>query len=149
MNALHDRMAGSDPVDAFNRGTRRVLTTITVLAGGVALTHQLLTNALAATHKAGPLGAAHALLTWPLPLTQPILAGVSAVVLGVIGMQTGGWRQVTPRQGWYLSGFTVAAVLGAGPMILVCALAFAVFTLVIGIGLMIGIGLLAFVILKR
>jgi len=118
LNALHDRMAGSDPVDAFNRGTRRVLTTITVL-------------------------------TWPLPLTQPILAGVSAVVLCVVGLQTGGWRQVTRRQGRYLSGFTVAAVLGAGPMILVCALALVVFTLVIGIGLMIGIGLLAFVILKR
>ena len=148
MNALRDQMADGDPVE-LSRGTRRALAIVTALAGGVALTHHLLTSALEVAHGTGLMGAVCALLTWPLPLTQPALAGVSALALSVIGMQTEGWRQVTPRQRWHLTGFTIAAVLGAGPMILLCAVTFAVFTLAIGIALIVGVGLLALLILKR
>ena len=76
------------------------------------------------------------MLTWPLPMTQPILAGVATFVLLGIAVQTNGWRQVTARQNRLVLGFAIAAILGAGPMVLFCALTVVVFLLVISFGLM-------------
>ena len=73
--------------------TRWVLGIITAVAGIVALTHQSLTAALASAHRDSALKAAHAMLTWPLPMTQPILAGIGAFVLLGLAVQTNGWRQ--------------------------------------------------------
>ena len=119
--------------EALGNGTRRFLGAATALAGIVALIHHPLADALADAHGAGPLRAAHAILAWPWPLTQPILAGVAFFVLGVIGVRSHGWRQVTSRQGGYLFGFSVVAILGAGPTLLLFALAFAVVTLSVAI----------------
>ena len=77
------------------------------------------------------------MLTWPLPMTQPILAGVAAFVLLGIAVQTNGWRHVTAQQGRLLLGFAIAAILGAGPMVLFCLLTVVIFLLVISFGLMI------------
>jgi hypothetical protein len=126
-----------NPVEALGMRTRRLLGFITAVASIVALTHQSLTAALASAHRDSALKAAHAMLTWPLPMTQPILAGVAAFVLLGIAVQTNGWRQVTNRQGRILLIFTIAAVLGAGPMVFFCALTVVIFTLVITFGLMI------------
>ena len=78
--------------------TRWVLGIITAVAGIVALTHQSLTAALASAHRDSALKAAHAMLTWPLPMTQPILAGIGAFVLLGLAVQTNGWREMTARQ---------------------------------------------------
>jgi hypothetical protein len=137
------------PVVVLASGTRRFLALATAVCSVVALVHQPLTGALASAHGAGVLGAAHAVLTWPWPLTQPILAGIAAFVLIAIGVQAHGWRQVTRPQRWYLLSFTVAAVLGAGPTVLIVTLTLLVFTLAIGIGLITFLGLLALLIVAR
>ena len=108
-----------DPAEALDKGTRRFLGVTIAVASIVALTHQSLTAALASARRDSALKAAYAMLTWPLPMTQPILAGVAAFVLLGIAVQTNGWRQVSARQGLLL-GFVIAAVLGAGPMVLFC-----------------------------
>jgi hypothetical protein len=141
--------AGDYPVEALSFGIRRMLSLTTVLSGAVAITHQLLTTALGPAHGTGVLSAAHALLTWPLPLAQPILAGVGALVLGVIGLDTRGWRRVSRRQGWYLLAFTVAAVAGAGPMVLVCVLFAAAVAFAIALGVMIFLALLVLLLVTR
>lgn len=135
--------------EPLGSGTRRFLGAATTLAGIVALIHHPLADALADAHGTGPLRAAYAILTWPLPLTQPILAGVAFFVLSVIGVHTRGWRQVTSRQGWYLFGFSVAAVLGAGPMVLLFAMAFAVVTLAVAIATVLFIMLVVLLIATR
>jgi len=124
-----------NPAEALSKRTRWILGIITAVAGIVALTHESLTVALASTHRDTALKPAHALLTWPLPMTQPILAGVAAFVLLGIALQTNGWRQVTARQGRLLLGFAIAAILGAAPMVLFCLLTVAIFLLVISFGL--------------
>ncbi len=116
---------------ALHPTTRRFLWIITAVAGIVALAHHSLTAALASTHRDSALKAAHAVLTWPLPMTQPILAGAAAFVLLGLALQTNGWQRVTASQGRLLLGFTVAAVLGAGPMVLFCALTVVLFVVVI------------------
>jgi hypothetical protein len=127
--------APGDPAEALDEKTRRFLGITTAVAGVVALTHQSLTAALASAHRDSALKAAHAMLTWPLPMTQPILAGVAAFVLLGIAVQTNGWRQVTARQRRLLQGFVIAAVLGAGPTGLFCALTLATFVLAVALGL--------------
>ena len=94
--------------------TRWVLGIITAVAGIVAVTHQSLTAALASAHRDSALTAAHAMLTWPLPMTQPILAGIGAFVLLGLAVQTDGWRQLTAQQSRLVLGFAIAAILGAG-----------------------------------
>jgi len=125
-----------DPAEALDKRTRWILGIITAVAGIVALTHESLTAALASAHRDSALKAAYALLTWPLPMTQPILAGVAAFVLLGIAVQTNGWRHVTAQQGRLLLGFAIAAILGAGPMVLFCLLTVVIFLLVISFGLM-------------
>jgi hypothetical protein len=141
--------APRDAVEALHYKTRRALATATIVAGTVALAHQPLAAALAASHVAGALGAAHEVLTWPVPLTQPVLAGVGAAVLSIIGVQSRGWRQVTRRQCWFLLASTVIAVLGAAPMILVCVLTVAVIALAIMSALLIFFGLLVLLLVGR
>jgi hypothetical protein len=131
-----------DTVEALEHRTRRALGVVTVLAGGAALTQHALAGALAASHGTGVLGAAHAVLTWPTPLAQPVLAGVGAFVLSMIGIQSRGWRHITRRQYWYLSASAVVAVLGAAPMVLVCVLTVVAVALAVMVGLMIFFGLL-------
>jgi hypothetical protein len=130
-------LAPGDPAEALDKRTRRFLGITIAVAGIVALTHQSLTAALASAHRDSALKAAHAMLTWPLPMTQPILAGVAAFVLLGIAVQTNGWRQVSARQSRLLLGFEIAAVLGAGPMVLFCVLTVVLFSLVISLGLVI------------
>lgn len=89
------------------------------------------------------------MLTWPLPMTQPILAGVAAFVLLGIAVQTNGWRQVSARQSKLLLGFVIAAVLGAGPMVLFCVLTVVIFSLVISFVLLIIFILILRLILAR
>ena len=117
-----------DPAEAFDKRTRRFLSITIAVAGIVALTHQSLTAALASAHRDSALKSAHAMLTWPLPMTQPILAGVAAFVLLGIAVQTNGWRQVSARQSRLSLGFAIAAVLGAGPMVLFCVLTVVIFS---------------------
>jgi hypothetical protein len=124
-----------DPAEALDKRTRRILGIITAVAGIVALTHESLTAALASAHRDSALKAAHAILTWPLPMTQPILAGVAAFVLLGMAVQTNGWRQITARQSRLLLGFAIVAILGAGPMLLFCLVTVVVFVLVVSFGL--------------
>jgi hypothetical protein len=71
------------------------------------------------------------MLTWPLPMAQPILAGVAAFVLLGLALQTSGWRQVTARQNRLSLGFAVAGILGASPMVLFCALTVVIFVVIV------------------
>jgi hypothetical protein len=135
--------------ETLGNGTRRFLRTATTLAGIVTVIHRPLADALADAHGTGPLQDAHAILTWPLPLTQPVLAGVAFFVLGVIGVRTHGWRQVTSRQGRYLFSCSVAAVLGAGPTVLLFAVLFAAVTLAIAIAAVLFITLVVLLIAAR
>jgi hypothetical protein len=138
---------GAEPVEALHYRTRQTLGAATVLASVVALTHQPVAGALAVSRGAGVLSAAYAVLMWPAPLTQPVLAGVGAFVLSLIGVQSRGWRQVTRRQCWYLLAATEAAVLGAGPMVFVLALA--VIALAVASGVMIFLALLVLLLARR
>lgn len=138
-----------DPAGALGKGTRRFLAITIAVSGIVALTHQSLTATLASAHRDSALKTAHAMLTWPLPMTQPILAGVAAFVLLGIAVQTNGWRQVSARQSRLLLVFAVAAVLGAGPMVLFCVLTVVIFSLVISFVLLIIFILILRLILAR
>jgi len=138
-----------DPARALGKGTRRFLAITIAVSGIVALTHQSLTATLASAHRDSALKAAHAMLTWPLPMTQPILAGVAAFVLLGIAVQTNGWRQVSARQGKLLLGFVIAAVLGAGPMVLFCVLTVVIFSLIISFVLLVLLILILRFILAR
>ena len=75
------------------------------------------------------------MLTWPLPNTQPILAGVAAFVLLGLALQTNGWRQVTARQNRLLLGFAIAGIVGASPMVLFCALTVVIFVMIVTVAL--------------
>jgi hypothetical protein len=132
---------GGYPAGRLSRRMRQLAGAVTVVSGGVAVTHQVLAGALA--HGGGPWGAAAALLAWPVPLVQPILAGVGALVLCAVGVMTGGWRDIGPRQDWLLLAGAIAAVMGAGPMVLVCALTAVVCVLVVVVGLVLLFYLLA------
>lgn len=131
------------PAGSLSVGMRQLIGTVTAVSGAVALTHQVLTGAFAAVSDAGPWDAAVTLLAWPAPLAQPILAGVGALILCAIGALTGGWHRMCPRQRRLLLAASMAAVLGAAPMVLVCAIAAAVCVLAIVIGLVILFYLLA------
>jgi hypothetical protein len=121
--------------DGLDSRTRRGLW-ITIATGViVAATHQSLTAALGSAHRNTALKAAHAMLAWPLPMTQPIVAGVAAFVLLGFAVQTTGWRFVSARQARLVIGFAVAAVLAAGPMVLFVALTVLVCVLVIAVAL--------------
>jgi hypothetical protein len=104
---------------------------------------EAMAGALAGAHGAGPWGAAAALLAWPVPLLQPVLAGAGALVLCAVGVLTGGWRRIGTRQGWLLAGAAIAAVLGAMPMVVVCAVTAVVCVLAVIFGLAITFYLLA------
>jgi hypothetical protein len=131
------------PTGSLSVRMRQLVGMVTAVSGGVALTHQVLAGALAGAHGAGPWSAAATLLAWPVPLAQPILAGIGALVLCAVGALTGGWHHMGSRQNWLLLGASMAAVLGAAPMVLVCAITAAVCVLAIVIGLVILFYLLA------
>jgi hypothetical protein len=130
-----DVRRGGYPAGWLGRRMRQLVVALTVVSGGVAPTHQILAGALALS--GGPWGAAAALLAWPVPLLQPVLAGVGALILCAVGVMTGGWRHIGPRQGWLLLAGATAAILGAGPMVLVCALTAVVYVLAVVIGFVI------------
>jgi hypothetical protein len=50
-------------------------------------------------------------------------------------VQTRGWQRVTPRQSRLLLGFTIAAILGAGPTFLFCAVTVAIFAMLLALAL--------------
>jgi hypothetical protein len=124
-----------DPAEGLDQRTRRFLWAVIAVAGAVALAHESLTAALATASRDSALKTAHAVLSWPVPMTQPILAGIAAFVLLGTAVQTNGWRQVTARQSRLVLGFAIAAILGAGPTVLFCVLTVVVFLLVISFGL--------------
>jgi hypothetical protein len=128
---------GGHPADSLGRGMRRLMGVVSALAGGVALTHQTLVGALAGAHGTGLWGAAATLLGWPAPLTQPIFAGVGALVLCAVGVVTRGWRDVGPGRAWLAVAGSIATILGAGPMVLVCVLTAIAFVLAVIICLVI------------
>jgi hypothetical protein len=132
---------GGYPVGRLSRRMRQLIAALTAMSGGVALTHQVLAGALA--HGGGLWDAAATLMAWPVPLVQPILAGIGALVLCAVGVVTGGWRDIEPRQDWLLLAGAIAAVLGAGPMVLVCALTAVACVLIVVTGLVILFYLLA------
>lgn len=138
-----------DPTGALNTRTRRFLWVLIGTAGVATLTHESLTVALASAERDSALKAAHAMLTWPLPMAQPILAGIATFALLGVAVQTNGWRQVTARQNRLILGFAIAAILGAGPMVLFCALTVVVFLLVISFGLMFLVVLLLLLMVAR
>jgi hypothetical protein len=140
---------GDDAVETLHYGTRRALWVVAVVAGSVALLHQPFADAVAASHDRGVLGTAHDVLMWPVPLAQPVLAGVGAFVLTLVGVQSGGWRRVTRRQYSWLLPCTTAAILGAGPTVLVCMVTVAVIALAVMIGLLIFLFLLVLLIVAR
>ena len=127
--------SGTDPAGSLSGRVRRVLAAITTVSAGVALTHQMLASALASVHGAGLWGAAAVLLAWPVPLMQPVLAGAGALVLSGAGLLTGGWRHLGARQSRLVVAGAIAAVLGAGPMVLVCGLTVALGVLVLAAAL--------------
>jgi hypothetical protein len=141
--------AQGNPAGALDTRSRRFLWIIIVVAGIVALTHQSLTAALASAAGDSALKAAYAILTWPLPMGQPILSGIAAVVLLGIALRTNGWRQVTARQSRLVLGFAIAATLGASPEVLLFAMSFVAFVLVVSFGLMFLLVLLLLRILTR
>jgi hypothetical protein len=138
-----------EAIETFNYTTRRALWVVTVVAGGVALAHQPFSGALAASHGHGVLGAAHDVLMWPVPLAQPVLAGAGAFALSLVAVRSLGWRHVTRRQYSCLLPCIAAAILGAGPMILVCVMTVAVVALAVMIGLLVFFCLLILLIVAR
>jgi hypothetical protein len=108
----------------------------------VSITHGLLVGGLADA-SSGPWSATRAVVSWPAPLAQQILAGVAAVALLVIAMATGGFRRVSRRLTWPLRAATVAALMGAGPMVLVCAVTVLVWVLIVVVAIAILIGVLS------
>ena len=138
-----------DPGKAPDRTTRRLLWILIAVAGAVALTHESLTVALANAHRDSALQAAHTMLTWPLPMTQPILAGVGAFGLLGMAVPTNAWRQVTARQSRLLLGFAIAAILGAAPEVFFVLLTVLILLLVITFGLIFLLVLLLLRIAKR
>jgi hypothetical protein len=138
-----------DPAEALDKRARNFLWIIIAVAGITALTHESLTAALASANRDSALKAAYAMLTWPLPMTQPILAGIAALVLLGIAVQTNGWREVSARQNRLVLGFAIAAILGAGPQVLFCALTVVIFVLAISFGLMFLLVLLLLLIVTR
>ena len=139
LNAPVDPRPGRVPEAEYSDGldsrTRRGLWNIIITGVIVAATHQSLTAALASAHRDSALKAAHAVLVWPLPMTQPIVAGVAAFVLLGFAVQTTGWRFVSARQARLVIGFAVAAGLAAGPMVLFVALTALICVVVIAIAL--------------
>jgi hypothetical protein len=138
-----------DAVEALHYGTRLALRVVIVVAGSVALAHQPFLGVLAASHGHGVLGAEYRVLTWPVPLAQPVLAGVGAFLLSLVGVQSRGWRQATRRQYRCLLPSTTVAVLGAGPMVLLFVVTGAMVALAIMIALLILFCLLVFRIVAR
>lgn len=127
--------AGEYPPDTLSARHRWFLGVISVLAGIVAMTHQLLVAGTGGD--AGVWGFVHAVLSWPASFAQPVVAAAGALVLYVLGAQTHGWELVTRTQSRPLLAATIAALAGAGPMILVCAVTAAFFALLIVLGIVI------------
>lgn len=122
--------AGRFRADEVSRRTRMFIGGAGVGAAMVAITHGLLAGALARDH-AGPWNAARAMISWPSPVAQQVLAAVAALALLVIALPTDGYKHVSRRLSWPLLTATIAAVLGAGPMILVCAVTAVVWAVII------------------
>ena len=66
-----------------------------------------------------------------------------------MAVQTNGWRHLTARQSQLLLGFTIAAILGAAPLVLFCLLTVVIFLLIIAFGLVFLLVLFLLVILAR
>jgi hypothetical protein len=138
-----------DAVEALHNGTRLALWAVIVVAGSVALAHQPFAGVLAASHGHGVLGGAYHVLIWPLPLVQPVLAGLGAFGLALVGVQSRGWRQVTRRQYRCLLPCTTVAVLGAAPMTMLCVATVAIVALAVVAALLIFVCLLVLLIVAR
>lgn len=137
--------AGRYSVEALSTRSRLFVSGTAVLATAVALTHQLLAGAMADAYS-GPWSAARAVLVWPWPLTQTIVSAVGAGTLVVIALMTDGYLRVSREMSWPLLIATAVAILGAGPMLLVCAITAVVYAVIIVIGVVIFIAVIAILI---
>ncbi len=134
--------AGRYPTEELSTRTRLFIGGAAAAAAIVAVTHGLLADAVASDH-AGVWNVARALVSWPAPVAQQVLAAVAAVTLLVIAMVTKGYGRLSPAQSWPLLAITIAAVLGAGPMVLVCAVTAAVCALIVMLAIVVVIAVLA------
>ncbi len=101
----------------FHHVVRWTLIGSAAIAALVAFTHRYLV-ARSAINIAVPW--AHWLLTWPTSSAQPILAGCAAICLLAIALSTQDWQKPTERAVATTLASGLAAILGAGPMIVVC-----------------------------
>jgi hypothetical protein len=136
--------AGRYPAEELSTRTRLFIGGAAAAAGIVALTHGLLADALASDH-AGAWNVARALVSWPFPVAQQVVAAIAAVTLLVIALSTEGYDHVSPGKSWPLLAATIAAVLGAGPTVLVCAVTAVVWALIIVLVIVVVIAILAVV----
>lgn len=121
--------AGRYPAEELYARTRWFVTGTAVTAAVVAVTHGLLAGWLA--HASGrPWSAARALVSWPSPAAQQVLAAAAAVALAGLAAATDGYRRVGRELSWPLLAATVAAVLGAAPVVVVVVVTAAVWTLI-------------------
>ena len=118
--------AGRYPADELSARVRRFVAGTAVAAALVGITHGLLAGWLAHA-TGGPWSAARAVVDWPWPVAQQILAVVAAIALAAA---TGGYWRISRELSWPLLAATIAAALGAGPMVLVCAVTAAVWALI-------------------
>lgn len=122
--------AGRYPAEELSRRTRWFVGGAAAAAAVVGITHGLLASGLADA-SSGPWSVARAVVGWPSPVSQQVLSAIAAVALFVIALATDGYRHVSRRLSWSLLAATFAAVLGAAPMILVCAATAVVWALII------------------
>ncbi len=87
------------------------------------------------------------MVAWPSPLAQQILAAVAAVALVILAAATGGYRRISRGLSWPLLAATIAAVLGAGPMVLLCAVTEAVWALIAVVVAAIAVAAIALVVM--
>jgi hypothetical protein len=122
--------------------TRWSLAGTAVAAAVVAITHGFVVAGLADAIS-GPWSVARTVVSWPSPPAQQVLAAVAGVTLVTIAMATEGHKRVSRRLSWPLRAATVAAILGAGPLALVCTVALAVGVLIIVIAIAVLVAVIA------
>ncbi|MDA8322462.1 MAG: hypothetical protein M0030_22000 [Actinomycetota bacterium] len=124
--------AGRYPADDLSGRARWFVAGTAVVAAVVAVTHGLLAGWL--LHGAGwPWTLARAVVDWPSPVAQQVLAMAAAVALAALAGATRGYRRIDRNLSWPLRAAMIAAALGAGPMMLLGAVLAAVLALVIAV----------------
>lgn len=105
--------------EELGRRTRWLAAGAAGAAAVVATGHGLIAGWLAHAG-GGPWSVARALTSWPSPVAQQVLAIAAAITLAGLAIATGGFRRVSRELSWPLFAAVVAALLGAGPVLLAC-----------------------------